>query len=67
MKCPNCGKTVGDHDAICPACGAEMFIDTKLAEKIFKKNEEPMPDDEKPKKGKKLAGKFKFDLHKLKG
>ena len=68
MKCPNCGKPVGDHDVICPACGAEMFIDTKLAEKIFTKNGEPMPEDEiRPKKNKKrFPGKIKLDLHNLK-
>ncbi|MBQ8967913.1 zinc ribbon domain-containing protein [Ruminococcus sp.] len=66
MKCPKCGKAVGDHDAICPSCGAEMFIDTKLAEKLFKKNEEPVPDDEKPRKKFRLGGRFKFDLHNIK-
>ena len=67
MKCPNCGKTVGDHDAICPNCGEEMFIDTKLAEKIFKRNEEPLPDNNIGiKKSRKPKFEFKFDLHSIK-
>ena len=67
MKCPTCGKNVGDHDAICPHCGSEMFIDTKLAEKLFKKNEEPMPDDDMSEKKKKAGIKLKKPkLHDLK-
>lgn len=71
MKCPNCGNKVGEHDAICPACGSEMFVDTTLAEKLFSKNPEPMPDDESFEKGSKkqkkqrLSG-SKIDLHSLK-
>ena len=72
MKCPNCGNNVGEHDAICPACGGELFVDTKLAEKLFSNNSEPMPDDElfgkqnkKPKK-KRQGKSFKIDLHSIK-
>lgn len=39
MNCPKCGKPVGDHDALCGNCGAELFIDTALADKIFEKKE----------------------------
>ncbi len=41
LNCPKCGKHVGDHDAICPECGAELFIDTALADKLFEKKSEP--------------------------
>lgn len=62
MKCPSCGKNVGDHDKICPACGSEMFIDTKLAEKIFGRSEEPVIEDKKSTKRKKI----KLDIHNIK-
>lgn len=71
MKCPICGKSVGDHDALCPSCGSELFIDTKLAAKIFEKREEPEPDVPKSKGKKKdkvgrLKGSMKPDLHSIK-
>lgn len=59
MNCPKCGKPVGDHDALCPNCGAELFIETALADKIFEKskpfNEEP-PQEKKPKKPRNKSG-----------
>lgn len=70
MKCPNCGKSVGDHDAICPSCGSELFIDTKLAAKIFEKREEPTAENSDKKKKDKAVNKvkrgLKFDLHSIK-
>ncbi|WP_295154029.1 zinc ribbon domain-containing protein [uncultured Ruminococcus sp.] len=67
MKCPNCGKAVGDHDTICPNCGKEMFIDTKLAEKIFKRSDDPLPDDGvSAKAAKKPKFNLKPDLHLIK-
>lgn len=56
MNCPKCGKAVGDHDAICPNCGTELFIDTALADKIFNKSSTPLIEEspEKVKKPRKL-------------
>lgn len=56
MNCPKCGKPVGDHDAICPNCGTELFIDTALADKIFSRSSAPLIEDktEKDKKKHKL-------------
>lgn len=62
MKCPNCGKSVDDHAKICPFCGEDIFIDTKLAEKIFKKSEPPVSEGVKPPKRRKL----KLDIHNIK-
>ena len=75
MKCPKCGESVGDHDKLCPHCNAELFIDTQLAERLFKKKEEPLPDDDEQffKPGKKVKEnkptkktKLKIDIHNLK-
>ncbi|SFB79074.1 zinc ribbon domain-containing protein [Ruminococcus albus] len=75
MKCPKCGEIVGDHDKLCPHCNAELFIDTQLAERLFKKKEDPLPDEGdnffKPgKKAKDNSGqkkpKMKIDIHNLK-
>lgn len=56
MNCPKCRKSVGDHDAICPHCGTELFIDTALADKIFSKPSTPLVREktDKPEKKHKL-------------
>ncbi len=56
MNCPKCGRSVGDHDAICPNCGTELFIDTALADKIFNRSSAPLIEEkeEKVKKKRKL-------------
>ncbi|ADU22531.1 MULTISPECIES: zinc ribbon domain-containing protein [Ruminococcus] len=71
MKCPKCGETVGDHDKICQYCSAELFIDTQLAERLFKKKKDPLPDDDKftrteKKKHLKRPDLKKFDFHNIK-
>lgn len=77
MKCPKCSYEVGEHDARCPKCGAELFIDTVLAEKIFKKASNPFDTafedapEPAPKKKKKKAPKSErsgksFDMGKFK-
>ena len=71
MKCPKCGETVGDHDKICPYCSAELFIDTQLAERLFKKKKDPLPDNDtftptKEKKRMKRPDLKKLDIHNLK-
>ena len=58
MTCPKCGKMVGERELICKNCGAELYIDTSLADKIFTRSSDPFssasdPEPESPKKAKK--------------
>lgn len=81
MKCPKCSFEVGEHDARCPKCGSELFIDSVLADKIFTKGVKPsdisfedeaVPEPVKKKRQKQKApkrpkqGKSSFDLGRLK-
>lgn len=54
MKCPKCGSSVGDHDAVCPGCGEKLFEEVMTAiipdadtygEPVF--FEEPEKEDKK--------------------
>ncbi len=46
MKCPKCGADVGERDVICSHCGAELFVDTALADKLFGGASEPFEQPE---------------------
>ena len=72
MKCPKCAREVSDHDVLCPDCGAELFIDTTLADKLFSRNDEsfqePESDPPEPKKRLRLPKNngAKLDFNKVK-
>lgn len=63
MKCPNCGKTVGEHDGVCSNCGIALpeiidVEDTSIVKKFSHKKEKAPLGTTKPSGADKLRRKM---------